>query len=100
LLRLPDPPTAVFAAADMMAVGAIHAIEETGLHCPGDVAVVGFDDIQLADLISPGVTTIRQDKRGLGAAATRSLLEMIEDPEARPPVRVLPIELVVRESCG
>ena len=100
LLALPEPPTAVFAASDLMAVGAIKAIEDAGLRCPADVAVVGFDDIQLAELVSPALTTIRQDKRGLGAAAARSLVQMIDDSAAVPPVWTLPVELVVRDSCG
>ena len=83
-----------------MAVGAIKAIEDAGLRCPADVAVVGFDDIQLAELVSPALTTIRQDKRGLGAAAARSLVQMIDDSAAVPPVWTLPVELVVRDSCG
>jgi LacI family transcriptional regulator len=100
LLALPEPPTAVFAASDLMAVGAVKAVEDTGLRCPDDVAVVGFDDVQLAELVSPALTTIRQDKRGLGAAAARSLVQMIDDPATVPPVWTLPIELVVRESSG
>ena len=94
------PPTAVFAASDMMAVGAIKVIEEAGLRCPDDVAVVGFDDIQLAELVSPSLTTIRQDKRGLGAAAARSLVQLIDEPDTTPPVSELPVELIARESSG
>jgi LacI family transcriptional regulator len=100
LLELPEPPTAVFAASDLMAVGAIRAIEDSGRRCPDDISVVGFDDIQLAELISPPLTTIRQDKRGLGSTAAQSLVEMIEDAEAPPPVRTLPVELVVRASTA
>jgi LacI family transcriptional regulator len=100
LLALPEPPTAVFAASDMSAVGAIKAIEDAGLRCPDDIGVVGFDDIQLAELVSPALTTIRQDKRGLGAAAARSLVQLIGETDRTPPVSVLPVELVVRESCG
>ena len=100
LLALREPPTAVFAASDMMAVGAIKAIEEAGLRCPNDIAVVGFDDIQLAELVSPALTTVRQDKRALGVAAARSLVQLIDDADAAPHVSVLPVELVVRQSCG
>jgi LacI family transcriptional regulator len=100
LLGLHEPPTAVFAASDMMAVGAVKAIEDAGLRCPEDIAIVGYDDIQLAEYFSPPLTTIRQDKRGLGAAAARSLVQMLEDPQASPPVLMLPVELVVRASCG
>ncbi|HXF57026.1 MAG TPA: LacI family DNA-binding transcriptional regulator [Actinomycetota bacterium] len=100
LLRLDEPPTGVFAAADLMAAGAIQAVREAGLSVPADVAVVGFDDIQIAPLLQPPLTTVRQDKQGLGAAAGRALVRMIEDPDLPAPVLTLPTELVVRESCG
>jgi LacI family transcriptional regulator len=100
LLALPEPPTAVFAAADMMAIGAMRAVQAAGLRVPHDVAVVGFDDIQIAPLIDPSLTTIRQDKLGIGLAAARALVEQIENPEITPPVLTLPVELVVRASCG
>lgn len=100
LLDLDEPPTAVFAAADLMAVGAINAASDAGLQVPGDLAVIGFDDIQLAGLLNPTLTTIRQDKPGLGLAAARALIEQIENPQITPPALTLPIELVVRESSG
>jgi LacI family transcriptional regulator len=100
LLALPEPPTAVFAAADLMAVGAMKAAREAGLGVPEDLAVVGFDDIQLASLIDPALTTIRQDKVGLGRAAAWALLEQIENPELTSAALTLPVELVVRTSCG
>jgi LacI family transcriptional regulator len=100
LLELPEPPTAVFAAADMMAIGAIRAVQAADLQVPQDVAVVGFDDIQIAPFLSPALTTIRQDKIGLGVAAARALIEQIDNPEVTPPVLTLPVELVVRASCG
>jgi LacI family transcriptional regulator len=98
LLDLPDPPTAVFVAGDLMAAGAIQAISERGLECPRDVALVGFDDIQIAGLLQPALTTIRQDKQGLGSAAGGSLVQLIDDPDMEPPVVVVPVELVVRDS--
>jgi LacI family transcriptional regulator len=100
LLQLAEPPTAVFAAADLMAVGAIKAANDAGLRVPGDLAVVGFDDIQLAGLLNPSLTTIRQDKPGLGLAAARALVEQIERPHISPPALTLPVELVVRASSG
>lgn len=100
LLDLPDPPTGVVAASDLMAAGAIQAAAARGLRVPDDVAVVGFDDIQLAELLRPSLTTIRQDKQGLGAAAANALLQLIADPEAEAPVVTLPVELIVRESSG
>jgi LacI family transcriptional regulator len=100
MLALPEPPTAVFAAADMMAVGAIRAVQAAGLTVPESVAVVGFDDIRLAELLSPPLTTIRQDMVGIGLAAGRALVEQIENPDETPPVLTLPVELVIRASCG
>jgi LacI family transcriptional regulator len=100
LLELTEPPTAVVVAADLMAAGAMQAIGERGLRVPEDVAVVGFDDIQIAPLLRPALTTIRQDKLGLGAAAADSLVRLIADPETEPPVITIPVELVVRESSG
>ena len=100
LLELAEPPTAVFAAADLMAVGAINTAHAAGLSVPGDLAVVGFDDIQLAPFLNPPLTTIRQDKLGLGLAAARALVEQIESPEITPPVLTVPVELVVRATCG
>ena len=100
LLALREPPTAVFAASDMMAVGAIRVAQSAGLRVPEDIAVVGFDDSQLAELVDPPLTTIRQDTVGIGAAAGRALVEQIENPDVTPPVLTLPVELVVRASSG
>jgi LacI family transcriptional regulator len=84
----------------MMAVGAIRAAQSAGLSVPEDLAIVGFDDIRVAELVSPPLTTIRQDMVGIGLAAGRALVEQIENPDVTPPVLTLPVELVVRESCG
>ena len=99
LLDLEEPPTAVFAASDLMAAGAIQTINERGLSAPRDVSIVGFDDIQIASLLQPALTTIRQDKPALGAAAGRSLVDMIDDPELSPPTITVPVTLVERESA-
>ncbi|MGZ8626195.1 MAG: LacI family DNA-binding transcriptional regulator [Actinomycetota bacterium] len=99
-LDLPEPPTAIFAAADLMAAGAIRAIVERGLACPRDVAVVGFDDIQMASLLQPSLTTIRQDKQRLGDAAGEALVRLVEDPDLKPPAITIPVELIVRDSTG
>jgi LacI family transcriptional regulator len=100
LLALPQPPTAVFAASDLMAVGALRAAAEAGRSVPGDVSVIGFDDIQIARLVQPALTTIRQDKAGLGTAAAEAVIRLIEGNGAAPPVVTLPVELVVRASTG
>ena len=62
----------------MMAFGAIRAAADAGLSVPGDVSVVGFDDMQLADHMNPPLTTLRQDKGGLGSAAGRVLSRIVE----------------------
>ena len=83
LLSLDEPPTAVFAASDMMALGAIRAAGDAGLNVPADVSVIGFDDIQLADHMNPPLTTVRQDKAGLGVAAGSALVRLIDGEPRR-----------------
>lgn len=93
--------TAVFAANDMMAVGAIRAIEESGRRVPEDVAVVGFDDIMLASLVKPALTTISQPAYRMGVMAAELLLERMFGSVPREPRRVvLTPGLVIRQSCG
>jgi LacI family transcriptional regulator len=99
LLALDEPPTAVFAASDMMALGAIRAAGDAGLSVPADVSVIGFDDIQLADHMNPPLTTVRQDKAGLGAAAGSALTRLIDgELDVVTQSTVLPVELVRRGS--
>jgi LacI family transcriptional regulator len=99
LIELPHPPTAIFASNDVSAFGVMEAIRERGLRIPDDVSVMGFDDIPQAAHVHPPLTTVRQPLEEMGRAATRMLLEYIQDP-LRPPERVeLPTELVLRQSC-
>ena len=101
LLALDEPPTAVVAASDMMALGAIRAAADAGVSVPGDVSVVGYDDIQFADHANPPLTTLRQDKAGLGTAAGRVLARIIQgDDAAAEEVVVLPVELIARGSTA
>jgi LacI family transcriptional regulator len=100
LLDLAEPPSAVVAASDLMAAGAIRALSERGSRCPDEVSVVGFDDIQMAALLQPPLTTIRQDKHEMGTAAATALVGMVEDPELTPPVVVVDVGLVVRGSTA
>jgi DNA-binding LacI/PurR family transcriptional regulator len=98
---LPHRPTAVFAASDMMAVGAIKVLREAGLRVPEDVAVVGFDDIPLASMVEPPLTTVRQPIEQLGSMAVELLVSLMENPGEETVHRVvLPTELVIRASCG
>jgi LacI family transcriptional regulator len=97
LLALEERPTAIVAASDMMALGVIRAAADIGLIVPADVSIVGFDDIQLAQHVHPPLTTLAQDKTGLGVAAARALLRQIEGAHTAEPV-TLPVELIVRGS--
>jgi LacI family transcriptional regulator len=104
LLSLRNRPTAVFAAGDAMAIGAMRAACLAGVTVPRDMAVVGFDDIEAAALVHPGLTTVAQDADRFGAAAANVLLRVIGEPdtaaEAELPPQVVPTHLVVRGSCG
>lgn len=97
LLSMPQPPDAVFAANDMMALGCLFALLEAGVDVPGNIAVAGFDDIPLARYIRPALTTMRVDIAQLGADAMRLLLAPSEAAGASP-ARVP--ELVLRESTA
>jgi DNA-binding LacI/PurR family transcriptional regulator len=90
---------AVFAASDVVALGAIGALREAGLRVPDDISVVGFDDIPLAAYFDPPLTTVRLPAFELGQAAGRALLERIAD-RAVPPRTLLPTELIVRASTA
>ena len=98
MLSLPEPPDAVFCGSDVMAIAAMSAVEEVGLRIPGDIAVVGFDDIEFAALVTPSLTTVRQDPRKIAEAVVKSILQLLANPD-EPPAFVLPVELVVRESA-
>ncbi|WP_226016895.1 LacI family DNA-binding transcriptional regulator [Novosphingobium sp. FKTRR1] len=98
LLERDLPFDAVFAASDLIAIGAIRALAEAGLRVPDDIAVVGFDDIPAASFTSPPLTTVVQDMRLAGEALVETVLAQIESRP--PPVSVLPTRLVVRASSG
>ncbi len=100
LLLATPRPTAVFAANDMMAMGALRAIHEAGLSVPNDVAMVGFDDIPMAAFANPPLTTMRQPIAEMGALAANTLIDQLENL-AEPGAQIrLPTKLVVRNSCG
>jgi LacI family transcriptional regulator len=100
---LPASPSALFAASDSMAVGAMKALREADLRIPEDVALVGFDDVPIASAIEPALTTVRQPIERLGSMAADLLLNLVEDPsdtEAPAHRLILPAKLIVRDSCG
>ncbi len=100
LLGVTPPITAVVAANDLMAIGALEALRQAGRRVPEDVAVVGFDDITFASLVSPALTTVAQPKYRMGQMAMERLLQLLDGGDARSRQTVLVPELVIRESCG
>jgi LacI family transcriptional regulator len=97
---LPFNPDGVFAASDLMAVGALRALRDSGRRVPQDVAVVSFDDMPFAATTEPPLTTMRQPVQRTGAVAAETLIELIGNPEAQPRRILLPTDLIIRESCG
>jgi DNA-binding LacI/PurR family transcriptional regulator len=89
---------AIFAASDTIAIGAMLALRERGLDIPGDVAIIGFDDIPAATMAHPPLTTIQQDYKRAGEVLVDSLLKQIRNEPAT--TAVLPAKLIVRQSCG
>ena len=100
LLDLADPPTAVFAASDQMALGVYEAVRRRGLRVPEDLSVVGFDDLELATWASPPLTTVRQPLAEMGGTAARTLLELADGREVPHPRVELATTLVVRDSTA
>ena len=99
LLDLDEPPTAVFAANDLMAIGAVDAIHDRGLSVPGDVALVGYDDIEAAALVSPALTTVVNPADEAGREAGHLLLDrMTGRHERERRVVRLRSRLVIRDS--
>jgi DNA-binding LacI/PurR family transcriptional regulator len=91
-------PTGVFISSDIQAAGAVQAVREAGLGIPDDMAIVGFDDIELAEYL--GLTTMHQPLSEMGGMAVRRLIERIENPDLPVLRRGFDTRLVVRQSCG
>jgi DNA-binding LacI/PurR family transcriptional regulator len=89
---------AILGASDLIAIGAMHALRETGIDVPSEVSVVGFDDIPAASLAHPPLTTVMQDTRVAGEILVETLMRLVHDEPASD--RLLPARLVVRRSCG
>ena len=102
ILEQSPRPTAIFAANDSMAVGALFALREAGLSVPEDMAIVGFDDIPIARYVTPRLTTVTVAIAELGRRAFELLFQSIRDqkPRRRLPHDQLETTLVVRDSCG
>ncbi|RYZ73135.1 MAG: LacI family transcriptional regulator [Lysobacteraceae bacterium] len=89
---------AIFAASDLIAIGAMKALHERGLEVPADVAVAGFDDIPMAGFVNPGLSTVQQDTKLAGQILVETLLALIEDLPAQS--RTIPVKLALRRSTG
>lgn len=100
LLAARHPFTAVVCANDRLAVGAISAFRRHGLSCPHDVSVTGFNDMPLADRLSPALTTVRVQHAKAGFEAAGVLVDLIEGETTEPQHLVLPVETVVRHSTA
>jgi LacI family transcriptional regulator len=96
-------PTAVVTSSDQQAIGALRACANLGLRVPGDMSIVGFDDISLAELVQPRLTTVHQDIESMAQRAVQRVLERLATPRDlphTPRADVLPTTLVIRDSCG
>jgi LacI family transcriptional regulator len=100
LMRLAIPPSAIFCANDLMAVGAIEALRELGRRVPEDVAVIGYDDRELAQFTHPPLTTILLPHFEMGAHAVSYLIEHVGRPSVRPPQIKIECPLIERKSVG
>ena len=90
--------TAVFATADIMAAGVIKGFSDAGLSVPGNVSVVGFDDVFIANISSPSLTTVRQNIKEKGRVAVELALDAIDDPSGPKREVIIPLEVVERDS--
>ncbi|MBN2601943.1 MAG: LacI family DNA-binding transcriptional regulator [Candidatus Marinimicrobia bacterium] len=104
LLQKNPHPTAIFAANDAMAIGAIEAVKDSGLRVPEDIAIVGFDDISTSQYITPALTTVKVPLYEMGQLVGKTLLQKINsDSKEHLTVAeqiVIPLEIIIRESCG
>ena len=100
LLALPDPPTAIFASADVAALGVLRAAKDLGLRVPRDLSVVGYDNVPEASYVTPSLTTVDQPLREMGKAAVRMLMGVLREPDRPPSTMVLAGSLVQRDSTA
>jgi LacI family transcriptional regulator len=100
ILTLRSRPTAVFAANDSMAIGALSAFREAGLRVPEDIALVGFDDIPIARYLTPPLTTVRVEIAELGRRAVSHVIASLGNGDGARKRDVIKSTLVVRQSCG
>ena len=90
--------TAIFCANDLIAIGAMKALKEKGINIPDDISIVGFDDINIASLVTPSLTTIRQPSYEIGYMAIESLINILEGKKNSNNNIEIKLELIIRES--
>jgi LacI family transcriptional regulator len=100
LLELPDPPSAVFAAGETLAMGVLHEAKSRGIDVPAELAITGYTDSPAAALVEPPLTMVSVPAREIGIQAMQTLAELIRGKKLRTRRKVLDVELMVRESCG
>jgi LacI family transcriptional regulator len=99
LLALPEPPSAIFAANDQSAIGALTAAREAGLRVPQDLSLVGFDNIPETTYVHPSLTTVDQNVSHMGRLATEMLIDLIQGKPLHDSQRTTATQLIVRDSC-
>lgn len=98
LLSMQDPPTAIFACNDLMAIGVLRAARDLNRRIPQDLSLVGYDDIELASYTMPPLTTVQQLKKEMGVTAVKFLLSRIQAEQSSPQRACLPVSLAIRNS--
>ncbi|GAB7388914.1 catabolite control protein A [Bacillaceae bacterium] len=97
-LALPERPTAIFVAGDEMGVGVIHGVQDAGLRVPEDIEVIGFDNIRLAEMVRPKLTTVVQPLYDIGAVSMRLLTKLMNNEKVEQHSVILPHRIEVRQS--
>jgi DNA-binding LacI/PurR family transcriptional regulator len=98
LMSLPTPPTAIVASTDVLAIGALHAAGTMGLDVPGQVSIVGFDDLPMAEYTTPSLTTVRMPTAAMAAAGVGAAID--DGPREATTIQILKPTIIIRESSG
>ena len=99
LMDLPERPTAIMASTDVLAIGALHTARKMGLDVPGEISIVGFDDLPMAEYTTPALTTVRMPMAQMAAAGVEAAVDKSQDRQAIT-LRILKPTIVIRESSG
>lgn len=100
LLELDNPPTAIFATNNLMTLGLLEAVNETGLKIPSEISIIGFDDMPWAKAISPPLTVVRQPGYEMGRRAAELMFQRVEDPKREPVQIMMESSLIIRKSTS